>query len=81
VATERPCRAEYCARHGLKVKTFTRWMKHLIGVEEARRHTEEAIASLAMRLRPGRELYRRAERVTLLPACDSKRADIMISCP
>jgi Transposase len=34
-------RAEYCGRHGLKTKTFVRWMKHLIGVEEARRHTEE----------------------------------------
>ena len=34
-------RAEYCARHGLKTKTFARWMKHLIGVEEARKHAEE----------------------------------------
>src|SRR5262249_41372865 len=34
-------RAEYCGRHGLKTKTFARWMKHLIGVEEARRHTQE----------------------------------------
>jgi hypothetical protein len=34
-------RAEYCARHGLKTKTFARWMKHLVGVEEARRHAEE----------------------------------------
>jgi transposase-like protein len=34
-------RAEYCGRHGLKVKTFARWMKHLIGAEEARRHAEE----------------------------------------
>jgi transposase-like protein len=34
-------RAEYCARHGLKTQTFVRWMKHLIGVEEARRHMEE----------------------------------------
>ena len=33
--------AEYCGRHGLKTKTFARWMKHLIGVEEARRHAEE----------------------------------------
>jgi hypothetical protein len=32
---------EYCVRHGLKRKTFARWMKHLIGVEEARRHTWE----------------------------------------
>jgi transposase-like protein len=32
---------QYCVRHGLKTKTFVRWMKHLIGVEEARRHTEE----------------------------------------
>jgi hypothetical protein len=32
---------EYCARHGLKTKTFVRWMKHFVGVEEARRHTEE----------------------------------------
>jgi transposase-like protein len=34
-------RAEYCARHGLKVKTFARWMKHLISVEEARKHADE----------------------------------------
>jgi hypothetical protein len=34
-------RMEYCARHGLKTKTFARWMKHLIGVEEARKHTAE----------------------------------------
>ena len=34
-------RAEYCAQHGLKTKTFARWMKHLVGVEEARRHAEE----------------------------------------
>jgi hypothetical protein len=32
---------EYSVRHGLKRKTFARWMKHLIGVEEAHRHTEE----------------------------------------
>jgi transposase-like protein len=34
-------RADYCARHGLKPKTFARWMKHLIGVEEARKHADE----------------------------------------
>lgn len=34
-------RAEYCSRHGLKTKTFARWMKHLVGVDEARRHAEE----------------------------------------
>src|SRR5215467_15972417 len=34
-------RAEYCSRHGLKPKTFARWMKHLIGVEEARKHADE----------------------------------------
>ena len=34
-------RSDYCSRHGLKKKTFDRWMKHLIGVEEARRHAEE----------------------------------------
>jgi hypothetical protein len=28
-------RAEYCSGHGLKMKTFARWMKHLIGAEEA----------------------------------------------
>jgi hypothetical protein len=27
-------------RHGLKKKTFDRWMKHLIGVEEVRKHTQ-----------------------------------------
>ena len=42
-AWRRSClsRTEYCRRHGLKKKTFDRWMKHLIGVEEARRHGEE----------------------------------------
>ncbi|HKD25936.1 MAG TPA: hypothetical protein VKC66_08440 [Xanthobacteraceae bacterium] len=34
-------RMDYCVRHGLKRKTFARWMKHLIGVEEARKHAEE----------------------------------------
>src|SRR5215469_6400785 len=34
-------RSDYCSRHGLKKKTFDRWMKHLIGVEEARKHAEE----------------------------------------
>jgi transposase-like protein len=34
-------RADYCVRHGLKVKAFTRWMKHLIGVEEARKHADQ----------------------------------------
>jgi hypothetical protein len=34
-------RADYCVRHGLKVKIFTRWMKHLIGVEEARKHADQ----------------------------------------
>jgi hypothetical protein len=34
-------RADYCVRHGLKVKTFTRWTKHLIGVEEARKHADQ----------------------------------------
>jgi transposase-like protein len=33
-------RSEYCSGHGLKKKTFDRWMKHLIGVEEARKHAE-----------------------------------------
>src|SRR6516164_2151440 len=34
-------RTEYCRRHGLKKRTFDRWMKHLVGVEEARRHADE----------------------------------------
>ena len=34
-------RAEYCARRGLKPKIFARWMTHLIGVEEARKHADE----------------------------------------
>jgi hypothetical protein len=34
-------RGEYCARHGLKLTIFARWMKHLIGVEEARKHVDE----------------------------------------
>jgi transposase-like protein len=34
-------RTEYCRRHGLKKQTLDRWMKHLIGVEEARKHAEE----------------------------------------
>jgi transposase-like protein len=34
-------RGEYCARHGLKPTIFVRWMKHLIGVEEARKHADE----------------------------------------
>jgi len=34
-------RTEYCSRNGLKKKAFDRWMKHLIGVEEARKHAEE----------------------------------------
>src|SRR5215470_1063743 len=33
-------RMEYCCRHGLKRKTFARWMKHLIGVEDAGKHAE-----------------------------------------
>jgi hypothetical protein len=28
---------DYCIRHGLKRKTFARWMKHLIGVDECER--------------------------------------------
>ena len=34
-------RTEYCRRHGLKKQTLDRWMKHLIGVEEARKRAEE----------------------------------------
>ena len=33
-------RAIYCRRHGLSVKTFGRWMNHLISKEEARKHAE-----------------------------------------
>jgi len=33
-------RAIYCRRHGLSVKTFGRWMSHLISKEEARKHAE-----------------------------------------
>ena len=30
----------YCRQHGLSIKTFGRWMKHLISKEEARKHAE-----------------------------------------
>ena len=33
-------RAVYCRQHGLSIKTFGRWMKHLISKEEARKHAE-----------------------------------------
>jgi transposase-like protein len=33
-------RAIYCRQHGLSVKTFGRWMNHLISKEEARKHAE-----------------------------------------
>jgi hypothetical protein len=33
--------SDYCVRHGLKRKTFDRWVKHLISVEETRKHAEE----------------------------------------
>jgi hypothetical protein len=33
-------RAIYCLQHGISVKTFGRWMNHLISKEEARKHTE-----------------------------------------
>jgi transposase-like protein len=46
-------RTEYCRRHGLKKKTFDRWMKHLIGVEEARKHAEE-LRELRRKERPQR---------------------------
>jgi transposase-like protein len=32
--------AIYCRQHGLSVKTFGRWMNHLISKEEARKHAE-----------------------------------------
>jgi hypothetical protein len=34
-------RAECYSWRGLKTKTFARWMKHLVGVEEVCRHAEE----------------------------------------
>jgi hypothetical protein len=49
-------RMEYCGQHGLKRKTFARWMKHLVGVDEARRHAEE--------LRELRRKERRQQRKT-----------------
>jgi hypothetical protein len=33
-------RAIYCRQHGLSIKTFGRWMNHLISKEEARKHAE-----------------------------------------
>lgn len=33
-------RAIYCRQHGLSIKTFGRWMNHLISREEARKHAE-----------------------------------------
>lgn len=33
-------RTVYCRQHGLSIKTFGRWMKHLISKEEARKHAE-----------------------------------------
>jgi len=33
-------RTEYCGRHGLSKNTFDRWMKHLIGKDDARKHAE-----------------------------------------
>jgi transposase-like protein len=33
-------RVIYCRQHGLSVKTFGRWMNHLISKEEARKHAE-----------------------------------------
>jgi transposase-like protein len=33
-------RAVYCRQHGLSIKTFGRWMKHLVSKEEARKHAE-----------------------------------------
>jgi len=49
-------RMEYCGQHGLKPKTFARWMKHLVGVDEAHRHAEE--------LRELRRKERRQQRKT-----------------
>jgi hypothetical protein len=33
-------RAMHCRQHGLSIKTFGRWMNHLISKEEARKHAE-----------------------------------------
>lgn len=33
-------RTEYCRRHGLSKNTFDRWMKHLVGKDDARKHTK-----------------------------------------
>ncbi len=33
-------RTEYCRRHGLSKNIFDRWMKHLVGKEDARKHAE-----------------------------------------
>jgi transposase-like protein len=33
-------RTEYCRRHGLSKNTFDRWMKHLVGKDDARKHAE-----------------------------------------
>jgi hypothetical protein len=56
---------EYCARHGLKPTIFARWMKHLIGVEEARKHADEL---RELRRKNGGGAASRAGPVVLIPS-------------
>jgi hypothetical protein len=47
-------RAIYCRQHGLSVKTFGRWINHLISKEEVPRDNQgETAASIRMRMRRG----------------------------
>ncbi|KRQ92678.1 hypothetical protein CQ10_29585 [Bradyrhizobium valentinum] len=49
-------RAVYCRQHGLSIKTFGRWMKHLIGKEETCKHAE-----YMLELRRGRRRQQRGK--------------------
>ena len=50
-------RAAYCREHRLSRWTFTRWLNHLVGEEEARKHTEylQQLRREERRKRPGRK--------------------------
>lgn len=50
-------RAAYCREHRLSQWTFTRWLNHLVGEEEARKHTEylQQLRREKRRKRPGRK--------------------------